>query len=377
MGGCTTASRTNGGTATRAADGRSPSPSLRKRRNEERAGYTADRRKGRAEGISVSVQACRWPITVGVDGSERALRAVRWGASEAARRGVPLRLVTAFGWLPERPITHPGFRTEYREILRDRAAAHLDTARTAAQRAAAAIEVEREVVVGSPYAVLTAEARAAQLLVVGSRGRSQLEGLLAGSVGVALAAGAACPVVVVRGEDRAPDKEARLPVVLGVDGAATSEAAIEFAFDAAANRGVELVAVHAWHDVTVPFGYDPLGELPTISDEELNALDERLAGHLAGWAQKHPGAGTTSSRARATGPQPAGAGAAGPARRRGFARAGGARRAGPRFGRQRPRAPRPLPGGRRPRVTWAGGPVLEGLPPRQPGLRALPRKRPG
>ncbi|GAA2558934.1 hypothetical protein GCM10010210_36320 [Pseudonocardia hydrocarbonoxydans] len=94
--------------------------------------------------------------------------------------------------------------------------------------------------------------------------------------------------VVVRGEERAPDKEARLPVVLGVDGAATSEASIEFAFDAAANRGVELVAVHAWHDVTVPFGYDPLGELPTISDEELNALDERLAGHLAGWAQKHP-----------------------------------------------------------------------------------------
>src|SRR5687768_13163926 len=32
------------------------------------------------------------PVVVGVDGSEQALRAVRWGAAEAAGRHVPLRL---------------------------------------------------------------------------------------------------------------------------------------------------------------------------------------------------------------------------------------------------------------------------------------------
>lgn len=239
----------------------------------------------------MSTQAGRRTITVGVDGSECALRAVRWGATEAARRGVSLRLVTAFGWLPERPLTRPTFRSEYREILRGRAAAQLDTTRAVAEETATGIEVESEVVVGSPYAVLTAEAREAGLLVVGSRGRSRFEGLLAGSVGVALAACGLCPVVVVRGEERDAAQEARLPVVVGVDG--DSEAALAFAFDAAAGRGVELVAVHAWRDLPVPFGHvpfghDPFEDWPTINDEELRALDERLAAHLAEWARKHP-----------------------------------------------------------------------------------------
>jgi nucleotide-binding universal stress UspA family protein len=236
----------------------------------------------------MSIDVGRRAITVGVDGSECALRAVRWGAAEAVRRDAPLRLVTAFGWLPERPTEHPTFRLDYREMLRGRAEAQLVTARATAERVAPGIEIDGRVVVGSPYAVLAAEARDAQLLVVGSRGRGRLEGLVAGSVGVALAAGAPCPVVVVRGEERDPDEEARLPVVVGVDGAATSEAAIAFAFDAASGRGVELVAVHAWHTVTVPFGHDPFGDPPSISAEELQTLDERLAHHLAGWARKHP-----------------------------------------------------------------------------------------
>jgi nucleotide-binding universal stress UspA family protein len=236
----------------------------------------------------MDIDAGRRAVTVGVDGSECALRAVRWGAAEAARRGAPLRLVTAFGWLPERPVDRPSFRLEYREMLRGRAEAHLAIAKTAAEGAARQVEVDGELVVGSPYAVLGAEARNAQLLVVGSRGRGRLEGLLAGSVGVALAAGGLCPVVVVRGEERDPDGEAQLPVVVGVDGAATGEAAIAFAFDAAASRGVELVAVHAWRDVTVPFGRGPFEDWPVISEEELRALDEWLARHLAGWTQKHP-----------------------------------------------------------------------------------------
>lgn len=225
----------------------------------------------------------RRAVTVGVDGSECALRAVRWGAAEAARRGSPLRLVTAFGWLPE----HPSFRMDYREVLRGRAEAQLATARAAARRAAPSTEVEAEVVMGSPYPVLGAEARKAQLLVVGSRGRGRIEGLLAGSVGVALAASGPCPVVIVRGEERDPGEEAQLPIVVGVDGSAGNEDAIAFAFDAAAGRNVELVAVHAWH-VPVPFGYDPFEERSAVSEEELQALDERLAGHLARWARKHP-----------------------------------------------------------------------------------------
>jgi nucleotide-binding universal stress UspA family protein len=236
----------------------------------------------------MSGQAGRRMITVGVDGSECALRAARWGAAEAARSGAALRLVTAFGWLPERPVDHPTFRLEYREMLRGRAEAQLVTARAAVERAVPGTETESDVVVGSPYAVLAAEARTAQLLVVGSRGRGRLEGFLAGSVGVAIAARGPCPVVVVRGEERTADEGARLPVAVGVDAAASSEAAIGFAFDAAASRGVELVAVHCSRDVAVPFGRDRLVDRPVTGDEEAHALDERLAGHLAEWARKYP-----------------------------------------------------------------------------------------
>jgi nucleotide-binding universal stress UspA family protein len=236
----------------------------------------------------MNIDVGRRAVTVGVDGSECALRAVRWGAAEAARRGAALRLVTAFGWLPEHAADGPSFHLDYREMLRGRAEAQLAMARAAARLAAPSAEVEAEVVLGSPYAVLAAEARKAQLLVVGSRGRGRLEGLIAGSVGVALAAGAPCPVVVVRGEERDPDEVAQLPVVVGVDGTAGSDDAIAFAVETAASRQVELIAVHAWHDVTVPFGYDPFGDRPPISEEELQALDDRLAGHLAGWARKHP-----------------------------------------------------------------------------------------
>lgn len=166
------------------------------------------------------------------------------------------------------------------------AESQLAAARAAARRVAPRTEVESEVVPGSPVAVLTTEARDAQLLVVGSRGRGRLEGLIAGSVGVALTSSAPCPVVVVRGEERDPDEMARLPMVVGVDG--TADDAIAFAFDAAASRHAELVAVHVWRPVTGPFDRDPLRDPPAIRDEELHSLDDRLAEYLAGWAQKHP-----------------------------------------------------------------------------------------
>jgi nucleotide-binding universal stress UspA family protein len=101
-------------------------------------------------------------------------------------------------------------------------------------------------------------------------------------VAVGLAAHAPCPVVVVRGEDGA--SAVGRPVVVGVDSRDTSEAAIGFAYEAAASRGVGLVAVHAWSD----FVYDP--QVAQLIDRELLVENERdvLVKRLAGWGEKYP-----------------------------------------------------------------------------------------
>jgi nucleotide-binding universal stress UspA family protein len=235
-------------------------------------------------------QPIRRTVVVGVDGSDSATQAVRWGAAEAARRRVPLRLVIGFGWPADVPETHPHHGDAYRELLLGRAREHLVTAAAVASGAQPGIEVEQQLIVGSPVAVLGAEARHAQLVVIGDRGMGRVEGLLVGSVAVALAAHASCPVVIVRwaqGEatQQEPAGADALPVVLGVDGSATSDAAIAFAFEAAAARKVSVVAVHTWSGMvfdpsTVSMGID------WVAVE--NAERELLARQLAGWSAKYP-----------------------------------------------------------------------------------------
>ncbi|HZG90280.1 MAG TPA: universal stress protein, partial [Pseudonocardia sp.] len=155
-------------------------------------------------------------------------------------------------------------------------------AKAVAAQAEPDLQVSPEVLTGMPVGVLTEQARGAQLLVLGTRGLGGLAGLLVGSVAVGLAAHAACPVVVVRGEVR--EGRSELPVVVGVDGSPTSEAAVAFAFDAAAGRGVPLVAVHTWAQTA----FD--AEVAAMIDWDAVARDEQevLAGRLAGWGQKYP-----------------------------------------------------------------------------------------
>ena len=216
------------------------------------------------------------PVVVGVDGSASAYRAVEWAAGEAHRRGVGLRLVRAFSWTTA---DHPtGWVARYRDEMLDVSRRQVARALRVAADTRPDVEAEFAVELGAPIEVLSSEARRAQLLVLGDRGLGEVAGLVLGSVAVSLAARGACPVVVVRGERAGADG----PVVVGVDGSPVSEAALAFAFDAAAARGVDLVAVHAWS--------------PTAIDEELASLVEWdasvesavLAERLAGWGQKYP-----------------------------------------------------------------------------------------
>jgi nucleotide-binding universal stress UspA family protein len=222
-------------------------------------------------------------VVVGIDGSLSALRAVRWAAAEASRRQVPLRVVTAFEWRQDHPVGEIGLGKSYRGIMLDQARRFLGEAVEVAERAVDGPAVEQQLVVGFPIPVLTAESTRAQLVVIGDRGLGGVTGLLLGSVAVALAGHAASPVVVVRGDDEDPDASA--PVVVGVDGSPVSEPAVAFAYEAAATRGGQLVAVHTWR---APF-VDPLRVAEALDFDAIEA-DERevLAGQLAGWTMKYP-----------------------------------------------------------------------------------------
>jgi nucleotide-binding universal stress UspA family protein len=221
-------------------------------------------------------------VAVGVDGSDSALRAVRWAADEAIRRHEPLRLVTVFSWTDEQTVGMSGLGARYRDILLDQSRRALAKAVTVAAERHPELEVSQELRTGFPIGTLADEASRARLMVVGDRGSNSVSGLLAGSVAVALAAHAACPVVVVRGEER-PGSDA-LPIVLGVDASPVSEAAITFAYHAAAERGVPLTAVHSW---TEAFAAPAMTSLMYRSEDQAYE-EELLAQRLAGWADKYP-----------------------------------------------------------------------------------------
>jgi len=221
------------------------------------------------------------PVVVGVDGSGSAYRAVEWATAEAARRGVALRLVSAFSWTTsDHPVRHDGRVAQYRDQLLEAARHRLSRAARIAEDTSPGIETAPQVEIGAPIEVLGSEARRAQLLVLGDRGLGGVTGLVLGSVAVALAARGACPVVIVRGETRNTDG----PVVVGTDGSPVSEAALGFAFDAAAVRGAELVALHAWSPTAVDKALEPMMDWDAIADEE----DAVLAERLSGWGQKYP-----------------------------------------------------------------------------------------
>ena len=221
------------------------------------------------------------PVVVGVDGSGSAYRAVEWAAAEAARRGVALRLVSAFSWTTsDHPTRQSGRVAQYRDQLLEAARHRLSRAARIAEDTSPGIETAPQVEIGAPIEVLGSEARRAQLLVLGDRGLGGVTGLVLGSVAVALAARGACPVVIVRGETRNTDG----PVVVGTDGSPVSEAALGFAFDAAAVRGAELVALHAWSPTAVDKALEPMMDWDAVADEE----DAVLAERLSGWGQKYP-----------------------------------------------------------------------------------------
>lgn len=219
-------------------------------------------------------------ILVGVDGSPSSKVAVNWAAHDALMRDVPLTLIHVLAppvvmTFPETPMP-PG----YMEWQEEQGQRHLQEALTLAERTGLA-HVGTESIVGSTVPTLVDLTKEAAMVVVGCRGHGWLRRSLLGSVSSNLVRHAHCPVAVIHDEEPSahPDEA---PVVVGVDGSRVSEAATAVAFEEASLRGVELVAVYAWHDANV-------FEFAGIDLATMQAEGERvLAEALAGWQERYP-----------------------------------------------------------------------------------------
>ncbi|WP_181809158.1 universal stress protein, partial [Streptomyces shenzhenensis] len=140
------------------------------------------------------------PLVVGVDGSDPSLLAVDWAVQEAARHDLPLRLVYASRWERyEAGVQLDGTQRPSERVLAEHIVA--SAAERAAQRGPD-VKVTTDILADDPVRALLHAGDEAYALVTGERGRGELTGLLLGSVGLAVAAKAHCPVIVVRGRRR-------------------------------------------------------------------------------------------------------------------------------------------------------------------------------
>ncbi len=144
-------------------------------------------------------------VVVGVDDSQQAAAALRWALAEGALRQCTVEVVHSwsaplsalpFGATLVIPVDESAVDSAARDavdLLVDAALAEMDVRPP---------DVLRTILPGAPAATLVEVAEGADLLVVGSHGRTGLRRLTLGSVAAACVNHASCPVVVVRLPDQ-------------------------------------------------------------------------------------------------------------------------------------------------------------------------------
>lgn len=221
-------------------------------------------------------------VVVGLDGTGNSGPAVRWGAEEAAARGVPLHLLHS--WVSQ-PLNIPIAQEAANK--RRYGAEVLGSAEAMALELHPGISVATEEVSEEAVDALVDRSGRAAVMVLGSRGHGAIAGFLLGSVSLHVLGRAICPVVIVREEEGGADQEPEM--VVGVQEAGTrGEAVLDFAFAAAEAHHIGVRAVRAWE---APALVDFASATPTPSpeEEELAAGEEKkLADILAPWRAQFP-----------------------------------------------------------------------------------------
>lgn len=233
------------------------------------------------------------PVTAGIDGSTASLAAAEWAAQEALLRGCRLRLVHGLGRSSARaPVTGGpagATRRAAEELLRE------TRERLLARHPE--LDVGTGTMAERPVPALLDLSRESQLLVLGSCGLGAVTDFLLGSVSSQTAARAGCPVVLVRAWARGHRRDAGQGhrVVLGLKKPDEPDRVVmEFAFGAAATRGMPLHVVHAWKPPMPPSSYEPV---LSVAPELEVAVAGAIADAVRPWRAGHPGVTVTETSA--------------------------------------------------------------------------------
>lgn len=224
-------------------------------------------------------------VVVGIDAARSSGPALDWAADRAALDHRDLVLVhgtghPTLGAVPSAGAGRPDPFQLYDDLASaGRAILHRATTRVVLRRPD--LNVHQAVLRADPGPALVELSERAAMIVVGSRRRGHMLGLLLGSVSEDVAGLAACPVVVVRPQH---EVHPRTGVLVGTDGASDSVGVLETAFHEAWLRGVHLTVVHTVWDadpVAAP-GHAGGGSHPTT------VVRRSLAAAVAPLAECYP-----------------------------------------------------------------------------------------
>lgn len=232
-------------------------------------------------------------IVVGIDGSDGSDGALRWALDDALVRNAPVHLVCChprplnLNWEGILPTSDEGIDRVARRSARHVVEHALEWAREIAPE----LDITGEVVDGRAADVLCDRSDVAAAVVVGSRHLKALGSTLLGSVGAGLAAGAHCPVVVVRGPAGLAAEHPA--VVVGIDGTDAAESALGFGFEQASRHGVPLRAVMCWRP-------DPLAAMQwRAAPPPPQRAEAWLSEMLAGFRPRYSGVAASGAIIRA------------------------------------------------------------------------------
>ncbi len=228
------------------------------------------------------------PIVIGYDASETASVALDWAGQLATSLSVPVTVLYAASTVVYAQdasfgIHSPAEEHELAEEIAQEGAQRLRELHPDVDVTTVASRL-------SPTVALDEASTTASLIVVGSHGRGRLAAVMLGSTAYALSGHARCPVIVVR-DDTSPLPGPNHPVVVGSDGSAGADRAVDEAADLATQWGAPLIVTTSW----APPAPDPWDRPPPGYPSTAACMDD-----LASQAATKNRAGVARARARHT-----------------------------------------------------------------------------